>query len=143
VRSSPSEKVVVMIESAAGEMSAAPRPCTPRKMISTSPELASALASEAPLNSASPARKSARRPMRSAARPPSSRKPPKSSVYELTIHCSCSVERSRSVWIDGSATLTIVASRMTMNWPKQTTTSAIQRARAVRVSDMEGGRLRA
>jgi hypothetical protein len=76
----PSAKVVVMIDSAAGETRAAPRPCTPRAMISTSPVLASALAADAALKSAMPIRNSLRRPMRSAARPPSSRKPPKSSV---------------------------------------------------------------
>ena len=39
-------------------------------------------------------------------------------------------------WMDGSATLTIVASSTTMNCAKQTTTSAVQRARAERVSGM-------
>ena len=33
---------------------------------------------------------------------------------------------SRSVWIDGSATLTMVASRTTMNCAKQTTTRVSQ-----------------
>src|SRR3954449_4374964 len=138
VRSLPSAKVVVMIDSAAGETSAAPRPCTPRAKISTSPELARALAADAALKSAMPIRNSLRRPMRSAARPPRSRKPPNIRVYALTIHCSCSVVRSRSVWIDGRATLTIVASSTTMNWAKQTTTRAAQRARAERASGMRG-----
>lgn len=80
VRSLPSANVVVTIDRAAGETSAAPRPWKPRAMISTSPELASAFASEAALKTARPMRKSLRRPIRSAARPPSSRKPPKTRV---------------------------------------------------------------
>jgi hypothetical protein len=49
-------------------------------MISTSPVLARALAADAALKSAMPIRNSLRRPMRSAARPPRSRKPPNISV---------------------------------------------------------------
>ena len=67
-----------------------------------------------------PARKTRLRPSMSPARPPSSRKPPKISVYELTIHCRSASATSRSSWIDGSATFTIVASRMTMNCAMQT-----------------------
>ena len=80
VRSAPSAKLVVMTASAAGDMSAAPRPCAARAPISISSEDAKPLTSEATEKSVAPAMKRLRRPKRSAARPPSRRKPPKSSV---------------------------------------------------------------
>ena len=43
-----------------------------------------------------PARNTRRRPSRSAARPPSSRKPPKTSAYALITHCRFSCENPRS-----------------------------------------------
>ena len=75
-RSAPSSNVVVMIASVAGEMIAAPSPCTARAAISTPIEPESPQASDATENSATPAMNTRRRPSRSAARPPSSRKPP-------------------------------------------------------------------
>ena len=42
------------------------------------------------------------------------------SVYEFTTHCRSFSARSRSSWIDGSATFTIVASSTTMNCAMQT-----------------------
>ena len=79
-RSGPSAKVVVMIESAAGEISAAPRPWSPRQRMSTVDESASPFSSEATVKTTMPARKTRLRPSRSPARPPRSRKPPKVSV---------------------------------------------------------------
>ncbi len=79
-RSEPSLNVVVMIASAAGEMNAAPRPCSPRKPISIPDDVESPFSSEATEKTTIPARKSRLRPSRSPARPPSSRKPPKTSV---------------------------------------------------------------
>ena len=122
-RSGPSAKVVVMIESAAGAISAPPRPWSPRQRIRSSELGASPLSSDATVKTTTPTRNTLLRPMRSPARPPSSRKPPKTSVYELTIHCRSASDISRSAWIDGSATFTIVASRMTMNCAMQTITS--------------------
>ena len=79
-RSFPSANVVEMIESAAGEISAAPRPCSARKPIS-SPELVDIpSSSEAAVKITRPMRKSRLRPSKSPARPPSRRKPPKTSV---------------------------------------------------------------
>ena len=125
-RSAPSANVVVTIASAAGEMNAAPSPCSAREPISI-PELdESPSRSDAAVNTTSPKRKSRLRPSRSPARPPSRRKPPKTSVYALTIHWRFASERPRSFWIDGSATFTTVASRMTMNWAKQTRTRISQ-----------------
>ena len=66
-----------MIESAAGEAIAAPRPWTARAMISQVSLAASPPASEATEKSAIPIMKTRRRPKKSASRPPSSRKPPK------------------------------------------------------------------
>ncbi len=80
VRSGPSGKVVVMIESAAGETSAPPRPCRPRNAISWPELVARPLSRLATANTSVPAMKIFLRPTMSAARPPSSRKPPNSSV---------------------------------------------------------------
>ncbi len=85
-RSEPSSNVVEMIESAAGERIAAPRPCTARAAISIPSELDRPQASEAAVNSATPTMNTRRRPSRSAARPPSSRKPPKVSAYAERTH---------------------------------------------------------
>ena len=122
VRSAPSANVVVTIESAAGETSAAPKPCSPRATMRNSEDGASPQMSEPTVKTTTPVRKTRLRPMRSPARPPSSRKPPKTSAYAFTIHCRSVLDISRSAWIDGSATLTIVASRMTMNCAMQTRT---------------------
>jgi len=73
-------KVVVMIESAAGEMMAAPRPWTARAAISCASLPDRPPASEARPNRINPLMNIRRRPRRSASRPPSSRKPPKVSV---------------------------------------------------------------
>ena len=80
VRSAPSANVVVMIDSAAGETSAPPRPWSPRVATSQVSLVASPLSSDANEKIATPQRNSLRRPNRSPARPPSSRKPPKISV---------------------------------------------------------------
>ena len=53
-RSEPSSNVVEMIESAAGERIAAPRPCTARAAISIPSEFERPQASEAAVNSATP-----------------------------------------------------------------------------------------
>jgi len=66
----------MMIASAAGEMIAAPRPCTARDAISTPSDQASPQKNDAIVNTTTPATNTLRRPSRSAARPPSSRKPP-------------------------------------------------------------------
>ncbi|MET3961506.1 hypothetical protein ABIE44_001440 [Marmoricola sp. OAE513] len=77
LRSEPSGKVVVMIDSAAGEAIAAPRPWTARAAISQVSFWAKPPASEASAKSAIPIMKTRRRPKKSARRPPRSRKPPK------------------------------------------------------------------
>jgi hypothetical protein len=76
LRSGPSAKVVAMMATAAGTVSAAPTPCTARAAMRNPPDGASPQASDMAENSASPATNTRRRPRRSAARPPSSNSPP-------------------------------------------------------------------
>jgi hypothetical protein len=79
-RSTPSAKVVVMIDSAAGATSAAPSPWSPRQTMSISELVESPFSKEAIVKTTTPTRKMRLRPTRSPARPPSSRKPPKTSA---------------------------------------------------------------
>ena len=124
LRSLPSEKVVIRIESAAGAMIAAPRPCTARAPISDVSLHASAARSDADVKTTRPEMNMRRRPRRSAARPPRSRKPPNTSAYALITHWRFSCENPRSTWIEGSATFTIAMSRTSMNWTTLRSASA-------------------
>ena len=90
-------------------------------MIRNVPLVASAQASEAAVNSASPAMNMRLRPSRSAARPPSSRNPPKVSAYAVTTHCRSDSAKCSLAPIVGSATLTISMSTAVM---KQATASS-------------------
>jgi len=76
----PSANVVLMIESAAGEMSAAPSPWNAREAISIPELTASPSMSDADVKMTRPTRNRRFRPIRSPARPPSSRNPPKTRV---------------------------------------------------------------
>ena len=80
LRSAPSEKVVVRIARVEGATMAPPRPCAARAATSTPSFGARPPASDAAAKSSSPATNTLRCPRRSAARPPSSRKPAKVSV---------------------------------------------------------------
>src|SRR4029077_5996521 len=126
-RSVPSSKLVITIESAAGVMIAPPRPCTARATISIPSDCANPQTSEASVNSATPTMNTRRRPSRSAARPPSSRKPPKAIEYAVITHCRFSREKSRARPMDGSATLTIETSRIVMKNAVATTARIRQR----------------
>ena len=130
LRSRPSSKVVVRIDSAAGDIMAAPRPCKHRNAISEPSDQASPLSSELTVNRSSPAMKRRRRPNRSASRPPSRRNPPKKIEYAVITHCRLSCEKLRSVLIDGNATFTIEMSSTTMNCAVTITASASQRRRS-------------
>ena len=79
-RSPPSVNVVVMIETTAGASIAAPRPCSARNASSIPGVVASPQSSDATVNSAMPSVNSLLRPKRSPARPPRSRKPPKTNT---------------------------------------------------------------
>ncbi len=129
-RSFPSSNVVVRIDSAAGETSAAPRPCSERNAISDPSDHASPSSSELTVKSASPAMNSRRRPSRSAIRPPSRSMPPNRIEYAVTTHCRLSWLNCRSVLIVGSATFTIATSSTTMNCAVTITASPIQRRRS-------------
>ena len=115
-----------MIESAAGEMSAAPSPWSARKPISIPDVEAIPFRNDAAVKMTRPIRKSRFRPRRSPTRPPSSRKPAKTSVYALITHCRLASLKPSAVWMCGSATFTIVASRTTMNCARQMITSTTQ-----------------
>src|ERR671927_706020 len=128
-RSAPSVNVVVTIESAAGEMIAAPRPWTAREAISTPALLASPHVSDAAVKRISPTTKIRRRPSRSAIRPPRRRKPPNVIAYAVITHCTVSSAMFRSLWIDGIATLTIATSSTVMKKAAPTTASVNQRRR--------------
>jgi hypothetical protein len=127
LRSRPSRNVVIRIESAAGDSSAAPSPCRERNAISELSDQARPSSSELTVNSASPAMKRRLRPRMSASRPPSSRAPPKRIEYAVMTHCRLSWLKPRSVLIDGSATLTIATSSTTMNWAATMRASANHR----------------
>jgi len=96
-------------------------------------------ASEAIEKRMRPATKTRRRPSRSAMRPPSSRKPPNTSVYALTTQDRSSVAKSRSRPIEGSATFTIEASRTTMNCAAARSASARPLREIGADSDTGGG----
>ena len=77
LRSGPSGKVVMTIDSAVGVIIAAATPCTTRAVSSAVLVPARPAPSEARANRIVPATNMRRRPSRSAARPPSSSRPPK------------------------------------------------------------------
>ncbi len=116
IRSRGSVNVLVISASVFGPAAAAPRPCRTRANSSQPGEAASAPSSEAAVNRATPPRKSRRRPNRSPARPPSSSRPPNTSVYALSTQASPAGENPRSARMRGSATFITVTSSMSMSW---------------------------
>jgi len=88
---------------------------------------ASAQASEAAVNSPSPAMNMRLRPSRSAALPPSSRNPPKVSAYAVTTHCRSASGKCSLVPIVGKATLTISMSTAVMKYATASSENARQR----------------
>ena len=127
VRSALSVNVVVMIDSAAGETSAPPRPCRPRPTISIVEDCASPFNSDASENSATPATNSRLRPSRSAGAPAEHQEAAEDQRVGVDDPRRLRAEKCSPRWIDGSATFTIVASSTTMNWARQTITSTSQR----------------
>ncbi len=104
LRSAPSVNVIWRIDSAAGDMSAPPRPWTARAALIMPCDSEKPPTREASAKSTSPAMKISRRPRKSAMRPPSRRNPPNTSTYALTTQerSSCSM-RSASP-MEGRAT---------------------------------------
>ena len=127
LRCAPSSNMFITIDRAAGSITAAPIPCTARAPIRNPSPVASAQASDAAENTPSPAIRTRRRPSRSAARPPSSRKPPNVSAYAVATHCRFVAEKCRSRPIVGSAVLTIVRSTTVMKYATASTPNARQR----------------
>src|ERR1700722_333832 len=127
LRSAPSGNMFITIDSAAGSTAAAPRPWTPRMMIRNVLLVASAQPSEAAVNSASPAVNTRLRPRRSAARPPSSKNPPKASAYAVTTHCRSDSAKCRLTPSAGSATLTMSRSTAVMKYARASSENARQR----------------
>src|SRR4051812_39110405 len=111
----------VMIASDVAAISAPAKPWRARAATSVTWSGAMPPASDASPNRSSEAANVRRWPKKSAARPPSMRNPANVIAYAFTTHCRSSEEKPRSDWIDGSATLTMLRSRMTMNWAAQQT----------------------
>jgi hypothetical protein len=127
LRSLPSRNMFITIDSAAGSMTAAPNPCAARIAIRNGSLGASAHPSEAAVNRPSPSIRIRRRPSRSAARPPSSKKPPNVSEYAVTTHCKLVSLKCRSRPIVGSETLTIVRSTVVMKYATASNANARRR----------------
>ena len=111
-------KVATKIESDSGFISAAPVPCSARKMISCSAVCDSAHATENPVKSTRPTINMRLRPKRSPSLPPSRINAANTRMYALMIHCRPLCDGCRSFWIVGSATFTTVLSSMIMNSAK-------------------------
>src|SRR3954470_21148796 len=127
LRSAPSLNIVVTIESAAGEMIAAPRPWAARAAINWPCVAAKPAASDATATTTRPTMNTRRLPNRSAARPPSRRKPPNAITYAFTTHGKFCSEKPRPLPMLGSATFTIDASKTTTNCATQRRIKAVQR----------------
>jgi hypothetical protein len=110
LRGVPSAKLVAISASAVGEASAAPAPCAARAANRAAPLAARPPASDATVNSSTPAMKTWRRPLMSPARPPVSSSPPKIRVYALTAQDRLPTERCRPLCIRGRAMVKMVAS---------------------------------
>ena len=109
---------------------AAPAPWANRAAMSIPGPVASPHASEARVNTAMPARNMRLRPTRSPSRPLSSSRPPNAMRNEFITQLRLPAVKPRSAWILGSATVTIVPSRMIISDAVHKTTSASQRLRA-------------
>ena len=74
-----------------------------------------------------PARNVVRRPMMSPVRAPSSSRPPNASAYALITQDRLAVLNPSALRMSGSATLTIVASRISMSWATRITARTSRR----------------
>jgi hypothetical protein len=99
----------------AGKIIAAPRPITQRATISCPALFNSPPARLARPNTASPARSIPLRPTRSLRLPDASSSAANTRLYASTIHCRSLVHACSSRTRDGSATFTIVVSRLIAN----------------------------
>src|SRR6204780_4688445 len=113
------------------EVSAPPTPCTKRAATSTSWLCAKPHASEARVNPPKPVMKIVFLPIKSPKRPASRSRPPKAIRYALITHARLDCVKPRSVWIEGNATFTTVASSTIISMPTHSTYKAIQRLRSL------------
>src|SRR5919204_1396117 len=126
--------IVTIMPRITAEVMAPPMPCTKRAPMSISWVWATPHSSEAAVKTPRPARNTPRREIRSPRRPASSRRPPNAIRYAFTTQARLDCEKPSSLWIDGSATFTTVASRTIISIPTHSTTSATQRERSVSVA---------
>ena len=101
---------------------APPTPCSARNNSSASAVLASAHASDPPVNMTRPTRNSRRRPSRSPRVAAGSNSTASTRAYAALTHCRSGRLARRSRWIDGRATLTTVISSNNMNAAAHTST---------------------
>src|SRR4051794_31348596 len=114
-RSRGSVNVLTMIDIATGLSIDPPTACSARNATSHSTVGARLHSSEATVNTPRPAASTRLRPSRSAVEPASINRLASTTVYASTVHCSPETPACRSPPSDGSATLTAVMSRPTMN----------------------------
>ena len=139
-RSARSVKMFEISDSVAGKTIAAPRPMKQRATISWAESTASPPAAlEAP-NSPSPASSMPLRPRRSDRLPAASRKAANTRLYASTIHCSWLFDACSSRASVGSATLTIVVSRLIAKAASRRAGSANVRRRVTTVLRTGGHR---
>src|SRR3954469_3309279 len=126
-----SGNIVTIMPRITAEVIAPPTPCTNRAATSISWLCATPHAIDASVKMPRPARNTPRREIRSPLRPATTSSPPKAIRYAFTTHARSDCEKPRSLWIEGSATFTTVASRTIISTPTHRTTSAVQRERSV------------
>jgi hypothetical protein len=124
VRRGPSVKRVVMSDNDAGATIAAPIPWRARAATRSTASSVNPAASEAPANTSNPTMNTDLRPQVSAMRPPKIKRPPKVMAYAVTTHCTESPPKPSAWRIEGSATLTMLKSKTTMNDATRTKVSA-------------------
>ncbi len=117
-RSRGSRKVLVMIDSVLGSISAPPMPWTTRAPIRNEVDGARAHRTEPPVNSARPPMNALRRPNRSPSVPPVSSRLASASTKASTIHCTSEKVAPSLTWMVFSARFTTVLSSITMNSAK-------------------------
>src|SRR5262249_11446542 len=127
LRIRPSANVVVMSARVVGKTRAPPSPWNARAASSIPGPVASPPASAAPAYRPRPVTRTRRRPSRSAARPPNSRKPAEATAYALMTDCSVRAENPRSRAMSGRATTT-------MYWSSETISMAKDKSASVRVA---------
>jgi hypothetical protein len=113
-RSFGSVNVVAISEIVDGASSAAKTPWQARDATSIAKLTEAPPTAEAVAKPTSPMRKVCLRPIRSASRPPTSKRLPKDSAYAVTTHCLSTFVNPRSSWADGNASVITVTSRVTI-----------------------------